>query len=94
MKIRGLGILKEFIRQYPDSETPLDTLVALINGASWTKNTDVREISASASFLGDRRVVFNVKGQKYRLDVKISYIRQTVQVIRIGTHAKYDKWKF
>ncbi|MCH6589863.1 MAG: type II toxin-antitoxin system HigB family toxin, partial [Proteobacteria bacterium] len=56
--------------------------------------TDIRQMSGSASFLGDRRVVFNIKGRRYRLDVKVSYKSQVVHVIRIGTHAEYDKWKF
>ena len=94
MRIAGVGILYEFMRQHPDSKGPLETWIALVKEASWEKNTDIRQMSGSASFLGDRRVVFNIKGRHYRLDVKVSYKSQVVQVIRIGTHAEYDKWKF
>ncbi len=94
MRIAGVGILFAFMRQHPDSKGPLETWIALVKEASWEKNTDIRQMSGSASFLGDRRVVFNIKGRHYRLDVKVSYKIQVVQVIRIGTHAEYDKWKF
>jgi mRNA interferase HigB len=49
---------------------------------------------ASASFLADYRVVFNLKGNTYRLDVKVSYVSQIVLIMRIGTHAEYNAWKF
>jgi len=94
MKIRGLGILYEFMRKHPQSRGPLETWIALVKEAQWKKNTDIRELSSSVSFVGDRRAVFNIKGNDYRLDVKVTYKSQVVQVIRIGTHAQYDKWKF
>jgi len=94
MKVAGLGILYEFMRQHPDSKGPLETWLALVLKASWQINTDIRQMSGSASFVGGRRVVFNIKGNRYRLDVKVSYKNQVVQIIRIGTHSEYDKWKF
>lgn len=48
----------------------------------------------SASFLAGNRVVFNLKGNKYRLDTKIAYQTGVVFVKRIGTHAEYDRWTF
>lgn len=38
--------------------------------------------------------VFNIKGNKYRLDTKINYQHQIVSVQRIGTRAEYNNWKF
>ena len=94
MKIAGLRILQEFMRRHTDSEGPLKTWIALVRKEHWLKNTDIREMLGSASFMGDGRVVFNIKGNRYRLDVKVSYKAQVVKVIRVGTHAEYDKWKF
>ena len=94
MKVAGLGILHEFTRQHLDSKGPLETWLELVLKASWQKNTDIRQISGSASFVGGRRVVFNIKGNRYRLYVKGSFKNQVVQIIRIGTHDEYDKWKF
>ncbi|MDZ7361501.1 MAG: type II toxin-antitoxin system HigB family toxin [candidate division KSB1 bacterium] len=44
--------------------------------------------------MADNRVIFNLKGNKYRLEGKISYKSQVVLVNRIGIHAEYSKWKF
>jgi mRNA interferase HigB len=54
---------------------------------------DIKARYSSASFLSDNRVVFNVKGNKYRLLVKVGFNLQTVIIQRIGTHAEYDKWE-
>ena len=46
------------------------------------------------SFIGNDRVVFNLKGNQFRLDVQINYSAQVVLARRIGTHAEYDSWTF
>ena len=50
----------------------------------------VKERYRSASIVGDNRVVFNIKGNDYRLVVKINYPYRTVYVRFVGTHAEYD----
>lgn len=55
---------------------------------------DVKVHFPSASFLGDSRIVFNIKGNRYRLYVKIAYQSKTILVKEIGTHAEYEKWDF
>ena len=62
--------------------------------AEWDIPLDVKERYPSASIIGGGRVVFNIKGNRYRLDTKISYKNQTVLIKRIGTHAEYDEWIF
>ena len=47
----------------------------------------------TASFLADNRIVFNLKGNKYRVETKVSYEINVVLVLRIGTHSEYSKWK-
>lgn len=44
--------------------------------------------------LANNRVVFNIKGNKYRLDTRVAYRTSVVVVKRIGTHAEYDRWTF
>jgi len=94
MRIAGIGTLFEFMRRHPDSKGALETWIALVKVARWEKNTDIRKMHGAASSLGDRRVIFNIKGNRYRMDVKVSYKHRVVQVIRIGTHAEHDKWTF
>ncbi len=94
MNVRGKKILTDFMRKHANSKRALQTWVAMVEDATWQKNTDIKGFFGAASFLGNRRVVFNIKGKTYRLDVKIDYERQIVLVMRIGTHSEYDKWKF
>ncbi|MGH9857433.1 MAG: type II toxin-antitoxin system HigB family toxin [Acidobacteriota bacterium] len=56
----------------------------------WTKPSEVKDKYRSASFVGDR-VVFNIKGNDYRLVVKINYPHRIVYVRFVGTHKEYDE---
>ena len=59
--------------------------------AEWKTPDDIKKVYSSASFLEDNRVVFNIKGNDYRLIVHIDYLRKIVRVKFIGTHSEYDK---
>ena len=59
--------------------------------AQWTSPQDVKNQYANASIIANNRVVFNIKGNDYRLIVAIAYRMQYVYVKFIGTHAEYDK---
>lgn len=94
MKLIGLEVLENFRRGHADIRNPLDAWEAEARDAQWTTPQDIKARYASASFIGDDRVVFNIKGTKYRLDVKVNYRHQIVLVKRIGTHEEYNKWTF
>jgi mRNA interferase HigB len=57
----------------------------------WTTPRQIKARYASASFVGKNRVVFNIKGNDYRLVVAIAYRFQAVYIKFVGTHAQYDK---
>ncbi|EIM01263.1 type II toxin-antitoxin system HigB family toxin [Rhodanobacter sp. 115] len=61
------------------------------NTTVWTAPQDIKARYASASFVGNNRVVFNIKGNTYRLIVAVAYRFQTVYIKFIGTHAEYDR---
>jgi len=52
---------------------------------------DIKERYRSASFLADNTVIFNVKGNSFRLEVRIAYKTQVLSVTWVGTHAEYDR---
>lgn len=62
--------------------------------ATWRTPVEVKARYVSASFLAGNRVVFNLKGNKYRLDTQIAYQIGVLIVKRIGTHAEYNRWTF
>ena len=94
MRVIGKKILEEFKRPHADVRSQIDEWICEVEEAQWESPHDIKAKYATASFLGDNRVVFNLKGKSYRLDVKVSYENQVVLVKRIGTHAQYDNWKF
>jgi mRNA interferase HigB len=94
MDLVGLQILLVFAQKHADVSSRISTLTYEIQEAQWEKPGDIKVSFPSASFLAENRVIFNLKGNKYRVDTKISYPNKVVYVIRAGTHAEYTKWKF
>lgn len=92
MKVIGLEILDEFASQHGDIRGQIAAWVAEAQEATWQTPAEIRARYATASFLSNDRVIFNIKGNRYRLEVKVSYKNQVVLVKRIGTHAEYSKW--
>lgn len=94
MKVLGLAILHEFCGNHADCVAQILAWIAEAKEAEWITPNDIRARYANANFLSDNRVIFNIKGNSYRLDTKIYYERKVVIVKRIGTHADYNKWRF
>jgi mRNA-degrading endonuclease HigB of HigAB toxin-antitoxin module len=61
---------------------------------NWKTPHDIKRRYRSADFLADNRVIFDIKGNSYRLVVKVRYQNGLVVVEWVGTHAEYDKKKF
>jgi mRNA interferase HigB len=83
--------LLAFWKAHPDVENQLKAWHAEAEHAEWKTPDDIRQRYRSADFLADNRVVFNIKGDDYRLVVKIHYNTQIVYIRFIGTHAEYDR---
>lgn len=94
MTVVGKNLLVEFVRKHADARSAISAWTAEAETASWKGSQDIKARYLSASFIGEGRVVFNIKGNHYRLDVQIDYATQVVLVKRIGTHAEYNTWKF
>jgi mRNA interferase HigB len=58
--------------------------------AQWTNSADLKAEFGSASIVTAERVVFNIKGNDYRLVAVVNYNRSGVIVIWLGTHKEYD----
>ncbi len=91
MRIISKKTLREFWVKHTDSEQQLKAWYQEVNTADWKNPKRIKKEYPSASFLADNRVVFNIKGNTYRLIVKINYEYRIVWVRFIGTHAEYDK---
>ncbi|MFM6986901.1 MAG: type II toxin-antitoxin system HigB family toxin [Hydrogenophaga sp.] len=90
MRVIAVSTLKAFWERYPDAEQPLKAWYEEATKASWMQPADIKAQYRSASVLKNRRVVFNIKGNDYRLIVAIAYRLQVVYVKFVGTHKEYD----
>lgn len=91
MRIVAKKALLDFIRKHARAEQALLAWHAEALKAAWQTPQDIRNDYASASFVGRNRVVFNIKGNDFRLIVAVAYRVGVVYVKFIGTHAEYDK---
>lgn len=92
MRVIAFKTLKEFWEQpaYNDAEIPLRTWYHEAKNAEWENPNELKMQFKSARIVGESRVVFNIKGNAYRLVVAIKYDFQTIFVRFIGTHKQYD----
>jgi len=93
MKVIGKPILAKFEQRHADVRPQVNSWLAEVEDALWSSPADIKTRFPSASFLSNSRVVFNLKGNHYRLLVQVNYPAKVVLVIKIGTHADYDRWK-
>ena len=91
MHVLSKRTLREFWERYRDAEPDLDEWYRTVQRAHWTTPSDVRSRYPDASILRNNRVVFNIKGNQYRLIVQVKYHRGEVYVRFVGTHAQYDR---
>ena len=90
MRVIAKKALREFWQRHPDAERPLLAWYREAEAADWGTPAEVKARYRSASIVGSDRVVFNIKGNDYRLVVRINYPYRTVLVRFVGTHAEYD----
>ena len=91
MRIVARSTLREFWEIQAEAEPALRAWIDDVAQANWQTPADIKSIYANASIIANNRVVFNIKGNKYRL---IVHVRSDISIIFIrfvGTHAEYDK---
>ena len=91
MRVISKKILREFWEKHSDSEQQLKSWFQETSNAEWNSPNDIKIEYPSASILSNNRVVFNIKGNKYRLIVRINYDYKMSWIRFVGTHADYDK---
>jgi len=93
MRIIAFRTIREFYEkpEYADSETSLRAWYHDARTAEWNSSNELKQQYKNASIIGEGRVVFNIKGNSYRLVVAIDYEFQVIFIRFIGTHKEYDK---
>lgn len=99
MRVISLRKLRDFWERHPDAEASLRAWYRLALGAEWSSLGDVRRTFPHADGVrgagGETLTVFNIKGNSYRLIVRIRYDYALINVRAVLTHAAYDRgtWK-
>ena len=90
-RIIAKSTLRKFWENHRDSEQYLKTWYDTVLNANWKSPHDIKNTYANASILNNGRVVFNIKGNSYRLVVWFNYEKEWAFIRFIGTHNDYDK---
>ncbi|MEO6833601.1 MAG: type II toxin-antitoxin system HigB family toxin [Chitinophagaceae bacterium] len=91
LRIIAKKILRDFWETHPDTEQQLKSWFQETAKSNWKTPEDIKKEYLSASFLAENRVIFNIKGNHYRLIVRINYDYAMIWIRFVGTHAEYDK---
>ena len=90
MRVIGRRHLRRFSQRHPTARGPLLAWFREVECADWPTPAAVNAKYCNASFLGRDRVVFNVKGNTYRLVVTVKYAYRAVYVRFVATQREYD----
>jgi mRNA interferase HigB len=91
VRVIAVKTLREFWLKNPNAEQPLRAWHDEACRANWLQPSDIKQQYRNASILKNRRVVFNIKGNDYRLVVALAYNTGLVFVKFIGSHKAYDE---
>jgi mRNA interferase HigB len=92
MKLIGILQLEDFKRQHADVGSQVDSWIAEAKEAHWQNPHDVTKLYPTASIIKDNQVIFNLRGNRYRLKVQIDYKNKIVLIKNVGTHQEYMRW--
>jgi mRNA interferase HigB len=91
MRIIALKTLRLFWEQHPDAPQALQAWYRDAKRATWKTPADISNVYRNASIVGNNRVVFNIRGNQYRLVVAVNYTSSIIYIRFLGTHQNYDK---
>jgi mRNA interferase HigB len=91
MRVIGRELLDSFCKEHADCRKWVANWLADAQHATWADSHAIRMSYASASFLPDNVVIFNVRGNDYRMETQVAYRVGVIAVKWIGTHAEYTR---
>ncbi len=91
MRVIAVKTLKEYFKTFPQAEQALLSWYEEVDAAEWDNPNEMKIQYRNALVLTNKRVVFNIHGNTYRLIVDIEYRLKIVFIVWFGTHKEYDK---
>lgn len=94
MNVLGRDKIVSFYTKHAHAKSALESWFSETKTAVWNTPQDIKNRYGSADFLAENRVIFNIKGNHYRLVIKVMYKNGIAVVEWVGTHTEYDKQDF
>ena len=91
MRVVGRETLDQFCSRHADARKWIANWTADVESSTWATPQAIKDRYSTASFVGGNTVIFNVKGNDYRLEVTVAFKTGLVVVKWMGTHAEYDE---
>jgi mRNA interferase HigB len=91
MRIIAHRTIEEFWMLHADAKVALENWYQITKMVEWNSLQDIKQTFRSVDYVGNHRYVFNIKGNDYRLVVKILFLQKIIYIRYIGTHKEYDK---
>ncbi len=91
MRIISINTLRTYWIKNKQSEQALKAWIQEVSNSSWETASELKEKYRHASIINSKRVVFNIRGNSYRLVVDVEYRLGIVFIVWTGTHSEYDK---
>ncbi len=91
MRVISPKKISEYIIRQADAKVPLNSWLAKTKKANWNNLTDMRNTFNSVDYVGNKRYVFNIGGNKHRLVAIVLLFEKRVYIRFIGTHKEYDR---
>ena len=94
MKVVGLKVLDKFKKKHGDCRRQIDEWINDVTKSNWKSFNDIKKVYPHASILNNNTIIFNIKGNSYRLVTVVVIVAGRVFVKWVGTHEEYNKKTF
>lgn len=94
MNVVGKKRIADFSLRHADAKSFLNAWVLEVEDAQWSSPQSVKQRYQHASFRPNNRIIFNIRGNNYRLVADVDYETKTVLIVWIGTHEEYSRKTF
>ncbi len=91
MRVHNKSTLVGYIKDYPLAEKSLRQWYGVAVKANWKNNGELKEQLGNASIINKKRIIFNIKGNDFRLVADVEFEFQKIFIVWFGTHKEYDK---
>ena len=91
MRVFVYKAIVEYYNKYPDSKIALKKWFIKTKESQWNNFAEMKNTFSSVDSVGNKRYVFNIKGNSYRVVVIVLFVPKHVYIRFVGTHAEYSK---